>query len=222
MHSRIRSADSIIQIVKPDSYQFTRQDVGDDDRDSDVDATGEMRISITDSTASFWDAGLILLEKPIATSSPVVTGTPPNWFLPSEPYIGPVRSGRLTYNQIGGMFPNSCLVYASAAYDIGEQLDACEIIFGVDQTTPNSALLTLTRLRQLAKEALNPRQPVNYSGNVFSDTIPEGGQRRHCHRCELPLVLTIRLAIRPDRTGVLAPDRQRRPDGRRYSPPRTG
>ena len=60
--------------------------------------------------------------------------------------MGPIRSGRLTYNQIGGPFPNSCLVYASAAWDIGEMLDACEIVFGVDKTTPNSALLPVTRL----------------------------------------------------------------------------
>jgi hypothetical protein len=170
------NVDSIIQMIKPDSYQFTTQDIGDDDRDSDVDSTGETKIFKVDGTASFWDAGLVLNEKPIATSSPVVTGTPPNWYFPFEPYVGPVRSGRLTYNQIGGMFPNSCLVYASAAFDIGERLDACEIIFGVDRTTPNSALLTLTRLRELAKESLNPRQPVNYSGNVFSDSIPEGGR----------------------------------------------
>jgi hypothetical protein len=167
--------DSIIQIVKPDWYQFTLQDVGDEDRDSDVDANGEINIFKGDTTASYFDAGLILNEKPAATASPVVTGTPPNWFFPFEPYIGPVRSGRLTYNQIGGMFPNSCLVYASAAEDIGEQLDACEIVFGVDRTTPNSALLTLTRLRELAREAVNPRHPVNYSGNVFSDSIPEDG-----------------------------------------------
>jgi len=170
------NTESIIQIIIPDSYQFTKQDVGDDDSDSDVDSNGETKIFRANSTASFWDAGLILSEKPIATPSVVVTGTPPNWFFPFEPYIGPVRSGRLTYNQIGGTFPNSCLVYASAAYDIGEQLDTCEIVYGVDQTTPNSALLTLTRLRELAKESLNPKQPVNYSGNVFSDSIPEGGQ----------------------------------------------
>jgi hypothetical protein len=120
--------------------------------------------------------GVILSEVPTATPSPVVTGTPPNWFIPSEPYVGPIRSGRLTYNQIGGMFPNSCLVYASAAWDIGEMLDACEIVFGVDKTTPNSALLPVTRLRELAEQSLNPRQPVNYSGNLFSDAVPEGGQ----------------------------------------------
>ena len=46
-------------------------------------------------------------------------------------------------------------------------LDACQIVYGVDMTTPNSSLLTITRMRELAEENLNPRQPVNYSGNVI-------------------------------------------------------
>lgn len=170
------NVDVILQFESSNSYEFTEQDVGDDDRDSDVDVNGETKIFRADSTASFWDAGLILSEEPIATPSPVVTGTPPNWFIPSEPYVGPIRSGRLTYNQIGRMFLNSCLVYASAAWDIGEMLDACEIVFGVDKTTPNSALLTVTRLRELAEENLNPNQPVNYSGNLFSYDVPKGGK----------------------------------------------
>jgi hypothetical protein len=168
-------ADVILQIVKSDLYQFTKQDVGDDDHDSDVGSNGETNIFRVESTASFWDAGLILLEEPLPTPSPVVTGTPPNWFIPNEPYVGPIRSGRLTYNQIGGMFPNSCLVYASAAWDIGERLDACEIVYGVDMTTPNSALLPVRRLRELAEQSLNPRQLVNYSGNSFSEENPSGG-----------------------------------------------
>lgn len=169
--------ESILQFIKPDAYEFTKHDLNDEDRDSDVDVnTGETHVIQTNSTASFWDAGLILTKAPIATSRPVVTGTPPNWYIPSGPYIGPIRSGRLTYNQIGRMFPNSCLVYASAATDIGERLDACEIIFGVDSTTPNSALLTVTRLRELAEENLRANQPVNYSGNAFSDELPDGGE----------------------------------------------
>lgn len=166
----------LVQFAKPDAYEFTQPDVDDDDRDSDVDANGETEMFPADSTAPFWDAGLVLSEAPASTSSPVVTGTPPNWFIPAEPYVGPIRSGRLTYNQIGRMFPNSCLVYASAAWDIGEMLDACEIVYGVDKTTPNSALLPVRRLQELAKENLNPRQPVNYSGNFFSEEIPAGGQ----------------------------------------------
>jgi len=167
----------IIQFIKPDSYEFTKKDVNNEDRDSDANVTiGETQAIQTNSTASFWDAGLILAEEPIAISSPIVSGTPANWYIPSEAYIGPIRSGRLTYNQIGRMFPNSCLVYASAATDIGKRLDKCEIVFGVDRTTPNSALLTVTRLRELAKESLNPIQPVNYSGNYFSDSLPDGGE----------------------------------------------
>jgi hypothetical protein len=160
-----------------DAYNFTIPHIGDDDYDSDVDPvtrqTPAFKFTETDAT---WDAGLILSEEPPSTPMPVVTGTPPNWFIPSVPYVGPIRSGRLTYNQIGRMFPNSCLVYASAAWDIGERLDACEIVYGVDKSTPNSALLPVSHLRELAEENLNPRQPVNYSGNLFSHTVPEGGQ----------------------------------------------
>jgi hypothetical protein len=168
------NGDIIFQFQKTDSYQFTNQDVGDDDHDSDVDINGETKIFSADSITDYLDAGLILNQGASATPNPAATSTP--WYIPSEDYVGPIRSGRLTYNQIGHLFPNSCLVYAGAAWDIGEILDACEIVYGVDKTTPNSALLPITRLRELAEENLNPRQPVNYSGNVFSDKVPEGGK----------------------------------------------
>ena len=168
--------DYVLRFEISDTYKFTTQNIGDDDHDSDVDPltrqTPVFKFTETDTT---WDAGLILSEEPAPTPKPIVTGTPPNWFIPSEPYVGPIRSGRLTYNQIGRMFPNSCLVYASAAWDIGERLDACEIVFGVDLTTPNSALLPVSRLRELAEESLNLRQPVNYSGNLFSYSLPNAG-----------------------------------------------
>ena len=160
-----------------DVYKFTTPNVGNDDNDSDVDPfTKQTSVFKFNTTASFWDAGLVLTREVTPTSSPVVTGTPPNWFIPAEDYVGPIRSGRLTYNQIGGMFPNSCLVYASAAPDIGAQLDPCEIIYGVDLYTPNSALLTVKHMRELAEKSLNQKQSVNYSGNLFSETIPENGQ----------------------------------------------
>jgi hypothetical protein len=164
----------ILQFEKADSFQFTKQDIGDEDHDSDLDSNGETSVFHADSIASFWDAGLILSEAARPTPNPAATATP--WYIPTEDYVGPIRSGRLTYNQIGHMFPNSCLVYASAAWDIGEMLDACQIVYGVDKTTPNSALLPVTRLRELAEENLNPRQPVNYSGNLFSDQAPQGGK----------------------------------------------
>lgn len=167
----------IIQFVKPEFYEFTQMNVGDEDRDSDADPmTGETRKFTADTSASFWDAGLILTIQPSPTPTISATGTPPGWYIPQEAYIGPIRSGRLTYNQIGAMFWNSCLVYASAAWDIGEMLDGCEIVYGVDKTTPNSALLTVTRLRQLAEQSRVERQLVNYSGNLFSDAVPANGK----------------------------------------------
>ena len=166
--------DVLLQFLSSDAYQFTTQDVGDDDLDSDVNGTGETKIFRAESTQPIWDAGLLLGSGTQPTPNPSATSTP--WYIPTQDYVGPIRSGRLTYNQIGGLFPNSCLVYASAAWDIGEMLDACEIVFGVDKTTPNSALLPVTRLRELAEENLNPRQPVNYSGNLFTDVIPQGGK----------------------------------------------
>ncbi|HSL30546.1 MAG TPA: SdrD B-like domain-containing protein [Anaerolineales bacterium] len=170
------SAPVLIQFLKPDTYRFTASDTGDDDRDSDANPNGETIIFQPDSAGTFWDAGLIPTDIPLATPSPVVTGTPQNWFIPSEAYVGPIRSGRLTYNQIGRTFPNSCLVYSGAASDIGEMLDVCEVIPGVERTHPNSSLLTVTRMRELAEASLHPRQPVNYSGNLFSENLPEGGE----------------------------------------------
>jgi hypothetical protein len=169
--------DTIIQFERSEAYQFTTTNIGDDDRDSDANTDGETQIVPPNSSASFWDAGLILSEGTKATPDPSATATPS--YIPNVDYVGPIRSGRLTYNQIGHMFPNSCLVYASAAWDIGEMLDACEIVFGVDKTTPNSALLPISKLRELAEDNLNPRQPVNYSGNLFSEVVPQDGKPAH-------------------------------------------
>ncbi len=166
----------ILQFLPSEAYEFTTPNIGDEDTDSDADpGTGGTVPFRADETAPYWDAGLILLDKPSPTPSPVVTGTPENWFIPQEPYIGPIRSGRMTYNQIGRMFWNSCLVFASAGRGIIDALDACEIIYGVDDYTPNSSLLTVTRLRQLAEKSLVAGQPVNYSGNIFTDEVPSGG-----------------------------------------------
>jgi len=172
--SKVLDGKYQLKIETSELFSFTKANVGDDDRDSDMDAvTGQSPAFGFTETDPSWDAGLILSrDAPIVTPSIV----PPNWFIPDEPYVGPIRSGRLTYNQIGSLFPNSCLVYASAAWDIGERLDACEIVLGVDKTTPNSALLMVERMRELAQESLNPRQPVNYSGNLFSQTLPENGE----------------------------------------------
>ncbi|MGB7874116.1 MAG: SdrD B-like domain-containing protein [Anaerolineales bacterium] len=161
----------------PSTYQFTDPDVGDDNHDSDVNpASGQTPAFQPTNGDSSRDAGLLLFESPTAIPSPVATGTPLGWYIPPEDYVGPIRSGRLTYNHIKYMFTDSCLVYASAGRGIREALDGCEIIFGVDRTTPNSSLLTVRHMRELAVESKVPNQPINYSGNLFSAIPPEGGQ----------------------------------------------
>lgn len=161
----------------PSTYQLTDPNIGDDDHDSDVDpASGRTPAFEPTTSDSSWDAGLLLLKKPTATPSPVVTGTPLGWYIPSGAYVGPIRSGRLTYNHIKYMFTDSCLVYASAGRGVREALDGCEIIFGVVRSTPNSSLLTIEHMRELAEESKVENHPINYSGNVFSATPPDGGQ----------------------------------------------
>ena len=157
----------------PEKYTFTTSNIGNDDQDSDFDGstwtTPAFKFSATDSS---WDVGLVLQKTPVSTPSPVVTGTPLGWYLPEEAYVGPIRSGRLTYDHINKMFHNSCLIFASAAADILAQLDPCWLIYGVDQSTPNSGLLTVAKMRELAEaQAVNGSMP-NYSGNYFSETLP--------------------------------------------------
>lgn len=153
----------------PDGYATTTSNLGYEELDSD----GEIITLQTKAPEPNVDLGLILQNDIIPTPSPIVTGTPPAWYLPIEAYVGPIRSGRLTYDHINKMFPNSCLIFASAAPDILARLNPCHLIYGVDPTTPNSGLLTVAEMRQLAeKQAVNGKTP-NYSGNLFSETLPQ-------------------------------------------------
>ena len=91
-------------------------------------------------------------------------------------YVGPVRSGRLPYVDIRDAFQWSCLVYASATAEIRAQLRGCHIVFGTDANDINSAFVDVTRMKELAQANLKPGEPFNYTGNLFGDTVPSGGQ----------------------------------------------
>ncbi len=160
-----------IEFEKTEDYEFTLSDVGNDDQDSDADAeTGRTRLFDISSANPSYDAGLLPLTKVVATPSPVVTGTPSAWYLPLDAYVGPIRSGRLTYDHINKMFSQSCLIFASAAADILAQLNPCKIVYGVDTSTPNSALLTVEEMRTLAESNGNGKKP-NYAGNLFNESL---------------------------------------------------
>ena len=162
-----------IQFEFPDDYTTTLPNIGYEEQDSDVDIesgrTPSFRGELADTSL---DLGLVLLSIPVATPSPIVTGTPPAWYLPLDAYAGPIRSGRLTYDHVNKMFNNSCLIFASAAADILAQLNPCHLVYGVDTSTPNSALLPVDEMRSIAeKQSINAPVP-NYSGNLFSMTLP--------------------------------------------------
>lgn len=155
----------------PGSYKFTEPNIGNDDQDSDLDPlSGLINFTFSGSTDSSFDAGFILTNpgEPVFTSSDIA---------PKRTYVGPIRSGRLTYNDLTHMYPASCLIYASAGQGIREQLDGCEIIFGEQPgVSPNTALLDVDHLLELAKNNNGQNQPINYSGNIYSPNIPAGGE----------------------------------------------
>lgn len=160
-----------LNIKLPAAFQFTTPDVGNDDQDSDVNP-GKASIVFTysGSTDPSLDTGLVLVRPGPAVYSP-------SDIAPQRTYVGPIRSGRLTYNDFARMYPAGCLVYASAGDGIRQQLDACEIIFGEQpEISPNTALLDVSHLKELALKSKISNQPVNYSGHLFDNTPPKGGQ----------------------------------------------
>ncbi len=157
----------------PNNYTPTTPHIGDDDTDSDADPlTGQIHFLFNGQTDSSLDVGLVLKTPLAALPSPH-----PNDIAPERTYVGPIRSGRLTYEDFRKMFPASCLVFASAGSDILPQLEICEIVYGEHpEISPNTALLDVSRMRALAERSKISNQPVNYSGHLFDPTAPAGGQ----------------------------------------------
>jgi len=159
----------MLQFEPSPAYVFTTPNVGDDDEDSDADPLTGRTASFNGGAGSGWAAGLTLLNPQPQVNSP-------SDIAPNRTYVGPIRSGRLTYNDFHDMFPASCLVYASAGNGIRQQLHGCEIIFGEQpNVSPNTALLDVSHMKELAEKSKIAKQPVNYSGNLFDPALPSGG-----------------------------------------------
>lgn len=163
-------SDYSLQFSIPSAYRFTLANLGNDDEDSDTDPLSGRTASFSiQSNDTSLDAGLVL-------KGPITPTTSPADIAPGRTYVGPIRSGRLTYNQFYNIFPGSCLVYASAGEGIRQVLHGCDIVFGEHPNeSPNTALLDVSHMLELAKGSKVPNQPVNYSGNLFSATPPPGG-----------------------------------------------
>ncbi len=93
------------------------------------------------------------------------------------PAIGPIRSGRLPYEDLRALF-DGFLVMASADSGVAQTLSDATSIYGSDGDDINSALISIETLAALAQSQgeRTGRKP-NLEGLCFSPEPPAGGQR---------------------------------------------
>jgi len=91
--------------------------------------------------------------------------------------IGPIRSGRLPYEDIRSIY-SGFLVMASAYSGVAQNLSETTSIYGSDEDDINSALIEVDQLKQIAQSRAEgyPGSNFNLSGMTFSPTSPEGGK----------------------------------------------
>lgn len=150
-----------IAVAKPDGMEFARKNAGEEENDSDVDqATGWTEALHVTSPLLNVDAGLIPLELPAPASEPV----------PAK--VGPIRSGRLVYADIAAFFPDSCLIYAFASAEVLVELPKC--FFVNHDVQGGGYMLDIDEMTRLIRNRETTGR-INYSGNIYSSTAPEGG-----------------------------------------------
>ena len=88
--------------------------------------------------------------------------------------IGPVRSGRLPYEGIRKLF-NGFLVMASGSSMVVPSLNQYTNVYGSDAGNPNSAMIDVTKLEQIAANNQERLGDLSLQGLAFNDAIPVGG-----------------------------------------------
>ncbi|HKI52689.1 MAG TPA: SdrD B-like domain-containing protein [Anaerolineales bacterium] len=152
-----------VAFAKPDGTEFSQKNVGDEEKDSDVDpASGwSDALDVTSSLLSL-DVGLIQIDQPLPTSD-----------LPPA-QVGPVRSGRLVYADIADFFLDSCLIFAYASSEVLVELPKCHF---VDHNIQGGGyMLDIDDLRLWAEERRDEGLENVYVSNIFSGEPPDGGQ----------------------------------------------
>ena len=162
----VSAAKYTVEFKLPEWLKFTNQNIGDENADSDADQlSGKADADIT-STLLYLDAGLIPSEGLIP---PLDESTQ----LPKAE-VGPIRSGRLLYADIGAFFQNSCLIYAFASPEVLERIPICSFV--AHTFTDGGAMMPLERMMAIAEDN-RKHTPLgfNYASNLFTEEIPEGG-----------------------------------------------
>ncbi len=91
--------------------------------------------------------------------------------------IGPIRSGRLPYEDIRSIY-SGFLVMASAYSGVAQNLSEFTNIFGSDSDDINGHLIDVEKLTQIAQSRADryPGSNFNLEGMMFSPEPPEGGR----------------------------------------------
>jgi hypothetical protein len=162
----VERAGYIAEFVLPEWLQFTVQNAGDENADSDADpASGRAEVEVH-STLLHLDAGLIPLETLIPTPD-ASTQMP-------KAQVGPIRSGRLIHADITSFFQSSCLIYAFASEEVLEQIPKCSFVTHED--AGGGSMMSIERMLAIADDnRRHTRGGFDYSSNVFSEQPPEGG-----------------------------------------------
>ena len=95
-----------------------------------------------------------------------------------EPVIGPIRSGRISYEKIRELF-NGFLVMASAYETVAAELNQYTNVYGSDTSDVNSAMLKVSQLKNIALSSEKVVGTAALSGMSFNPVPPEGGQTAH-------------------------------------------
>ena len=151
-----------LQFDQPNGLEFAQRNIGDEEKDSDVDpATGYIEaVNISTSRLNL-DVGLI----PSDGFQPPVSANPSR--------VGPVRSGRLIYADIANFFKGSCLIYAYASSEVLPELPKCSFVEHIIQG--GGYMLEISRMVELANERKDTETRTNHISNAFTAEAPDGG-----------------------------------------------
>jgi hypothetical protein len=92
-----------------------------------------------------------------------------------EPGIGPIHSGRVSFEKIRELF-NGWLVMTSSYKSVSARLGNYTTIYGTDESDPNSAMMEVTQLRDIAIDSQKEVSPAALNNLDFTDQPPEGGK----------------------------------------------
>jgi hypothetical protein len=160
----VEAGQYTIEVVKSDGWGFSESNLGNDDQDSDVDQdSGRMDAEIS-SNDLFLDAGLIPLSEDVLTPDTSVK--------PPKAEVGPIRSGRIFYSYLAGMYPDSCLVYAFASEEVLDKIPHCSMVAHED--AGGGSMMTIDRFKAVANDN-GKSNNFNYASNLFADVPPTSG-----------------------------------------------